>query len=160
MITARTYLDKQDPAVWRALNGLRASARESAHAAGIDDALIELINIRASQINGCAFCLNLHVEQALAAGETSQRIAVLPAWRDAAALFSPRERAALALAETVSTLPEAHTLERELAEARIQLTDAEFSAVSWIAIAINSLNRVSIISGHPVHPSPEATAVR
>jgi alkylhydroperoxidase family enzyme len=82
-------------------------------------------------------------------GETPQRLAVLPAWRDVD-LFSPTERAALALAEAITVLPDHHTRERERARAREQLTDDQFSAISWLAITMNAFNRISIISGHPV----------
>lgn len=145
----KLYLDKQHPAVWRGLNGLALKAKEAAEAAGMGRGLIELINIRVSQLNGCAYCLDMHVADALASGETSQRIAVLPAWRDTE-VFTPKERAALALAEAVTELPGAHALDRELAEARTQLSNDEFSAVNWLAVTMNAFNRVSIVSRHPV----------
>src|SRR3954463_11700515 len=100
-------------------------------AAGLDRLLVELVNFRVSQINGCGFCLDLHVRRAVKNGETPQRLAVLPAWRDVD-LFSPTEQAALALAEAITTLPEHHERERERTRARKQLTDDQFSAISWI----------------------------
>ncbi|WP_312856849.1 carboxymuconolactone decarboxylase family protein [Arthrobacter mobilis] len=145
----KLYLDKQHPALWRALNGMGLKAKEAAEAAGLDRILIELLYVRISQLNGCAYCLNLHVGQALEHGETQQRIAVLPAWRDTE-VFTPKERAALALAEAVTELAGADELERELAEARTGLSDDEFSAVNWLVITMNAFNRVSIVSRHPV----------
>jgi len=150
----KLYLDKQHPAVWRALNGLALKAKEAAEAAGLNRIMIELINVRVSQLNGCAYCLNMHVADALAAGETTQRIAVLPAWRDTE-VFTPKERAALALSEAVTELPAAHELERELAAARTQLSDDEYSAVNWLAVNMNAFNRVSIVSKHPVRPQKQ-----
>jgi len=150
----KLYLDKQHPAVWRALNGLALKAKEAAEAAGLSRIMIELINVRVSQLNGCAYCLNMHVADALAAGETTQRIAVLPAWRDTE-VFTPKERAALALSEAVTELPAAHELERELAAARTQLSDDEYSAVNWLAVNMNAFNRVSIVSKHPVRPQKQ-----
>ncbi len=146
----RLYLDKADPAAWRALNGLGLKAKEAAEAAGLESRLIELLNIRISQINGCAFCLDLHVRDALDNGETFQRISVLPAWRDTG-LFDEKERAALTLAEAITDIS-AGSREHEGVMARKHLSDAEFSAVSWLAITMNAFNRVSIVSGHPVRP--------
>ncbi|MCB5282742.1 carboxymuconolactone decarboxylase family protein [Arthrobacter sp. AL08] len=150
----RLFLDKADPAAWRALNGLGLKAKESADAAGLERGLIELLNVRVSQINGCAFCLDLHVRDALANGESSQRIAVLPAWRDTG-IFNDKERAALALAETITNISDAGTREQAGAAARKHLSDDEFAAVSWLAITMNAFNRVSIVSGHPVRPASD-----
>lgn len=147
--TQHIFLDKQHPMVWRALNGLGLKVREAAEAAGIDRRTIELLYVRASQINGCAYCLDMHVGDAVKAGETPQRLAVLPAWRDTA-LFTAKERAALALTESITELPDHPTREHEEAYAREHLTADEFSAVSWLAITINAFNRVSIVSHHPV----------
>jgi AhpD family alkylhydroperoxidase len=147
--TQHIFLDKQHPVVWRALNGLGLKVREAAEAAGIDRRTIELLYVRTSQINGCAYCLDMHVGDAVKAGETPQRLAVLPAWRDTA-LFTAKERAALALTESITELPDHRTREHEEAYAREHLSAEEFSAVSWLVITINAFNRVSIISHHPV----------
>ncbi|MCO4252921.1 carboxymuconolactone decarboxylase family protein [Pseudarthrobacter raffinosi] len=147
--TQHIYLDKQHPAVWRALNGLGLKVREAADAAGIDRKTIELLNVRISQINGCAYCLDMHVRDAMEAGESHQRLAVLPAWRETA-LFTDKERAALALAECITELPDHRTTELEEGYARQHLSADEFSAVSWLVITMNAFNRVSITSHHPV----------
>lgn len=147
--TGHIFIDKQTPSVWRALNGLGLKAREAADEAGISRSLTELLHVRISQINGCAYCLSMHVADALKKGETTQRLAVLSAWRDTS-LFTGKERAALALAESITTLPDAHTREREEGYAREHLNAAEYSAVSWLVITMNAFNRVSITSQHPV----------
>ncbi|TNB77077.1 carboxymuconolactone decarboxylase family protein [Arthrobacter sp. BB-1] len=147
--TQHIFLDKQHPALWRALNGLGLKVKEVAQEAGIDVRTMELLNVRISQLNGCAFCLDLHVRDALEAGETLQRLAVLPAWRDTA-LFTEKERAALALTESITELPGNSEQEHEEAYAREHLTEEEFSVVSWLAITMNAFNRVSITSHHPV----------
>jgi AhpD family alkylhydroperoxidase len=147
--TQHIYLDKQHPAVWRALNGLGLKVREAADAAGIDPKTIELLHVRTSQINGCAYCLDMHVRDAVEAGESHQRLAVLPAWRETA-LFTEKERAALALAECITELPEHRTREIEEGYARQHLSADEFSVVSWLVISMNAFNRVSVISHHPV----------
>ena len=145
------FLDKHHPAVWRALNGLGLKAKEAMLEAGFDARLIELLNVRISQINGCAYCLDMHVADAIEGGESTQRLAVLPAWRDTE-VFADHERAALAVAESVTVLPDAGTRELEQANAREHLTEEQYSAVSWLAIAMNAYNRVSITSQHPVRP--------
>lgn len=147
--TQHIFLDKQHPAMWRALNGLGLKAREAADDAGIDRKIVELLYVRISQINGCAFCLDMHVRDAVERGETPQRLAVLPAWRETA-LFTDKERAALALAEYITELPGHPTQDHEEGYAREHLNADEFSVVSWLAITINAFNRVSITSHHPV----------
>jgi AhpD family alkylhydroperoxidase len=135
------------------MSAVAGEVAATAQAAGLDPLLVELVNVRVSQLNGCGYCLDLHVRRALKNGETPQRLTVLPAWPDVD-LFSPTEQAALALAEAVTTLPDHHTRERACAGAREQLTDDQFSAISWLAITMNAFNRISIISGHPVRPRP------
>lgn len=147
--TQHIFLDKQHPAVWRALNGLGLKVREAADAAGIDRKVIELLNVRTSQLNGCAYCLDMHVRDAVEAGETHQRLAVLPAWRETA-LFTDKERAALALAECITDLPGHTASAREEGYARQHLSEEEFSVISWLVITMNAFNRVSITSHHPV----------
>lgn len=147
--TEHVFLDKQHPGVWRALNGLGLKARDAAAEAGIDRTTIELLNVRVSQVNGCAYCLDMHVRDAIEGGESPQRLAVLPAWRETS-LFTGKERAALTLAESLTELPEHARRGREEAYARQHLSGEEFSAVSWLVISMNAFNRVSIASHHPV----------
>lgn len=147
--TQHIFLDKQHPAVWRALNGLGLKVREAADAAGIDRKTIELLNVRTSQLNGCAYCLDMHVRDAVEAGESHQRLAVLPAWRETA-LFTDKERAALALAECITELPDHRARELDEGFARQHLSADEFSVVSWLVITMNAFNRVSVTSHHPV----------
>ncbi|MFF3934275.1 carboxymuconolactone decarboxylase family protein [Streptomyces hirsutus] len=154
----RVWIDRQSPQAYRALLETAKAVRETARAAGLDRTLVELVNIRVSQINGCASCLHLHVRVALRRGETTQRLAVLPAWRDAG-LFTDREQAALALAESVTVLPDARVQDQDYAEAARYLTPEEISAVAWVALTMNAFNRVSIVSRHPVPPQM-ATAPR
>lgn len=145
----RFFLDKSDPAAWRALNGLALKAQGAAEAAGIPRAAIELLNVRVSQLNGCAYCLDMHSRYALDAGVSNQQLAVLPTWRETA-LFTDLERAALSIGETVTVLPEDQTRQADLQQTRTVLTDEQFSALQWAAVAINAFNRVSIMSRHPV----------
>lgn len=143
------YLDKAEPAVYKAATELSQAAGAAAEAAGIGRMLVELINMRVSQINGCAYCLDLHHRQALEAGETERRLAVLSTWSETS-LFDEQEQAALQLAESITQLPE--LLERRYAEdeARAVLGDAAYGAIAWVAITMNAFNRISITSHHPV----------
>ncbi len=151
----RVYVDKQSPAAYKALRATADAVRDVAAGAGLDRVLVELINIRVSQLNSCAYCLSLHTRTALRAGETPQRLGVLPAWRDTE-LFSPRERAALALAEATTHPADAGAQDAAYAAAREALTDDEISAVIWVAISINAFNRVSVLSKHPVRAAAVA----
>lgn len=149
MTEPHVFIDKQSPTVYRAFGEAASTVTDASHDAGLSRILVELINVRVSQMNGCAFCLDLHTRRAIAAGETSNRLATLPAWRDTE-LFDDVERAALRLAEVVTSLPDHDTQEREYEHARAVLTDDQVSAVVWVAITINAFNRVSILSRHPV----------
>ena len=152
----RVRIDKQHRAVYRAQLEVASAVTTAVGDAGLDRTLVELVNIRVSQINRCAYCLHVHVRDALLGGETAQRLAVLPAWRDTT-LFTAQERAALTLAESLTTLPDARTQDQDYADAAEVLTEDQLSAVSWVAIAMNSFNRLSILSRHPVRtPSPPA----
>lgn len=148
---SRVLIDKQSPEVYRAMIEVARAVRKAAQDAGLDRTLVELVNIRVSQINGCAYCLHVHVRDAMRAGETAQRLAVLPAWRDTT-LFSPREQAALTLAESLTALPDARSQDQDYADARTHLSPEELSVVSWIAISMNAFNRVSVVSRHRVLP--------
>lgn len=149
----RVFVDKQSPRAYQALTRTAEEVRAVAADAGLDRRLVELVNLRVSQINGCAYCLKVHTRAALRAGETTQRLGVLPAWRDTE-LFSPRERAALGLAEATTSPADAAAQQDAYDDARQALTDDEISAVVWVAITINAFNRVSIMSKHPVRPIP------
>ncbi|MEU4098093.1 carboxymuconolactone decarboxylase family protein [Streptomyces sp. NPDC026673] len=149
----RIFIDKQSPRAYKAMLAAAETVRAVASEAGLDRELVELVNIRVSQMNGCAFCLDRHSRTALGAGETPQRIAVLPAWRDTE-LFTARERAALAVAEATTDPTDAAAQEQAYEAAREVFSDDELSALIWVAITINSFNRVSILSKHPVRPAP------
>ncbi|MDK0517765.1 carboxymuconolactone decarboxylase family protein [Streptomyces sp. ML-6] len=153
-VSERVFVDKQSPSAYRALVETSGAVRAVAADAGLDRVLVELVNLRVSQINNCAYCLDVHTRAALRAGETTRRLGVLAAWRDTE-LFTARERAALALAEATTEPANALAQEHAYAEARRALTDDEISAVIWVAITINAFNRVSILSKHPVREAPQ-----
>jgi AhpD family alkylhydroperoxidase len=157
--STRVTLEQQTPSVYRAYVEVAKAVRRAAKDAGLDRTLVELINIRVSQINGCASCLDVHVRDALAAGERAQRLAVLPAWRDTT-VFTDRERAALTLAESITGLPDARTQDADYADARAQLSEEELSVIAWIVITMNAFNRISIVSRHVVTPDAVQAAAR
>ncbi|WP_420036892.1 carboxymuconolactone decarboxylase family protein [Streptomyces sp. cg28] len=145
----RVFVDKQSPKAYHSLVETSEAVRATAAEAGLDRRLVELVNLRVSQLNGCAYCLNVHTRAALRAGETTQRLGVLAAWRDTE-VFTNRERAALALAEATTSPADAALQSAAYEDARRHLGDDEISAVIWVAITINAFNRVSILSKHPV----------
>ena len=109
----------------------------------IEQPLIELVLMRASQLNGCAYCLDMHSKDARAAGETEQRLYVLQAWREAP-FYSDRERAALAWCEAVTRL-DAHGVSDEVYEAaRAQFSEKELGDLNMAVILINAWNRIAI----------------
>lgn len=147
------FLDRSDPDSWKALNGLALKVSQAAEAAGLERETLELMNIRISQVNGCAYCLDLHTRQAIDAGATVQRLAQLPAWRESA-LFDEVERAVLAIAEATTSLSDPEGRTSVLSGARSTLGDEAFTATEWAAVAMNAFNRISILSQHPVKPRP------
>jgi AhpD family alkylhydroperoxidase len=151
MDTEHIHIDRQSPPAYHALVAVSTAVAKTARDADLPRSLVELVNVRVSQLNGCPSCLEVHHRRAIAAGVTDKQLATLSVWRDTL-LFDEREQAALRLAEITTTLPDHDTAEREYARARKIFTDDELSAVIWIATAINAFNRVSILSRHPVTP--------
>lgn len=140
-------IGKVHPSPYRQMMTLDADVIAALEAARLSPLLIELIKIRVSQINGCAFCLRLHTREAIAKGESADRLAVLAAWWESQ-YFTDQERAALALAEQVTSLavPERRTWDDG------SLTEEQASAVAWLATVMNVWNRIAITSHYPVGP--------
>jgi AhpD family alkylhydroperoxidase len=147
--TQRVSIDKQHPAAYKALIGLSSEAEKAAAAAGLDPLLTELVRIRASQINGCAFCLRMHTGDALKKGENPDRIAVLPAWEETG-YFSDTDRAALRLTEAITRVSDGHVGDEDYTAAAAVLTADQISAVAWLTTVINAFNRVAITSRYHV----------
>jgi AhpD family alkylhydroperoxidase len=112
-------------------------------ASSLDPKLVHLVEIRASQINGCANCLNMHTVFARENGETEQRINLLPAWREAPC-YTDRERAALAWTEALTTISEGHTHESAYGALKAQFTEAEQVKLTLMVNIINGWNRLSV----------------
>lgn len=127
------------------MGSLHQAAVASAREAGVEPELLELVRIRASQINGCAFCIDMHTKDALAAGEDTQRLFLLDAWRESPG-YSDRERAALALTEAITLVHDGQVPDDVYAAAAGVFSEAELAAVMWAAIVINAYNRIAISS--------------
>jgi AhpD family alkylhydroperoxidase len=110
---------------------------------GLDDSLLELIKTRVSQINGCAFCIDMHTKDARALGETEQRLYALNAWREAP-FYTDRERAALGWAEAITLISESHASDEEFAAARAQFSEEELVKLTMAIVTINGWNRLAI----------------
>ena len=140
---SRVALKKSTPDVSAAMGSLHAAAVSAAREAKVEPELLELIRIRASQINGCAFCLDMHTKDARAAGETEQRVYALNAWRETP-FFTGRERAALALTEAVTLVHDGRVPDAVYAEAAESFDEAQIAALIWAATVINAYNRIAI----------------
>ena len=140
---SRVALKKITPDVSAAMGSLHAAAVSAADDAKVEPELLELIRIRASQINGCAFCLDMHTKDARAAGETEQRLYALNAWRETP-FFTGRERAALALTEAVTLVHDGQVPDAVYAEAAEVFDETQIAALIWAATVINAYNRIAI----------------
>ncbi|HEU5046230.1 MAG TPA: carboxymuconolactone decarboxylase family protein [Rickettsiales bacterium] len=147
---------KAAPSAYKAMSQLEQYIRNC----GLEMPLIELVKIRSSQINGCGYCLDMHTKDARAAGETEQRIYVLPAWREAP-FYTPRERAALEWAETVTLVSQTHVPDEVYERVKQQFTEEELVNLTLVINTINSWNRL-VISFRPevggYHPGQHAAA--
>ena len=115
---------------------------------GLEPALLELVKMRASQINGCAYCIDMHSKDARAAGETEQRLYALNAWRETS-FFTQRERAALALTEAVTSVAQAPVPHSSVEEASAVFSPDELIKLVYAIIEINAWNRLAITVGAP-----------
>ncbi|MFN3601701.1 MAG: carboxymuconolactone decarboxylase family protein [Dietzia sp.] len=142
-------LDRAQREVYKRLVRTAVASREASTEAGLEESLLELVNIRVSQLNGCAACLATHVPAARKAGVSQDRLDLLPAWRDIDA-FGDTERSALRLAETLTRLDSVDEREAATAAAAEHFDEDQLSALEWSIVLINAFNRVSIASDHEV----------
>lgn len=112
-------------------------------ASSIEESIVDLVNIRASQLNGCSFCLDMHVKQAKMHGARELRLYHLAVWRDST-LFTPRERAALAWTDVLTKLPEQGVPDEIYDRVRTQLSEKEISDLSFAVMVINAWNRLNV----------------
>lgn len=148
-MTEKVNLGKSAPALYQAVVELDRLASAALDRAGIAAGLSHLLRLRASQINQCAFCIRLHTRDALASGETADRVAVLPAWKETG-YFSAKERAALELVERITLIADKQLPDAIYQQAATELSKEEISAVEWLAVIINAWNRIAIASHYSV----------
>jgi len=122
---------------------MMAALEQHVRASGLEHSLIHLVKLRASYINGCAYCVDMHSKDARAEGETEQRIFAIPVWKETP-FFTPRERAALEWTETVTKISERGVPDDVFERARAQFTEEELVELTMAVITINGWNRVAI----------------
>ena len=138
-MSERIDYTKITPEGYRAMSGLERYVRGS----GLEPSLLELVKLRASQINGCAYCIDMHWKDARARGESEQRLYGLMAWREST-YYTERERAALAWTEAVTLIAENHVPDELYEEVRQSFTETELVNLTFALVAINGWNRLAI----------------
>jgi AhpD family alkylhydroperoxidase len=133
------------PAAYQAQLSLEAYVRRS----GLEHSLLHLVKLRASYLNGCAYCVDMHTKDARTEGETEQRLYAVPVWRNTP-FFTPRERAALAWTDSVTEVGRTHVPDDVFAEVREHFTELEVVNLTMAVIAINGWNRLAVSFGTPV----------
>jgi AhpD family alkylhydroperoxidase len=131
---------KAAPGALKAMLALEAHLHNSSR---LEPSLVELVRMRASQINGCAYCLDMHSKDARAAGETEQRLYALNAWRETP-FFTDRERAALEWTEAITLITSSHASDAIYEEVRQRFTEEEIISLTFAIVSINSWNRLNI----------------
>ena len=135
--TVRLAVDKLAPHMTKAMNAFDKASRETQ----LETSLLELVRTRASQLNGCAYCVDLHTTDARTAGESERRLYALPVWREAP-FYTARERAALALTEAATRLTEAPVSDEVFDAAAAQFTEVELAELLFTITVINAWNRL------------------
>ncbi|MEG7360250.1 carboxymuconolactone decarboxylase family protein [Pseudomonas citronellolis] len=138
-MSARIEWAGQSPSAYKAMLGLEQALAKS----GLDHGLLELIRLRASQINGCAYCVNMHADDARKAGESEARLQTLSVWRETN-FFSARERAVLVWVESLTLLPEKHAPQAQFDALREHFNDTEIVDLTLAIATINAWNRFGV----------------
>lgn len=148
--TPRTQFHEVLPETFKRLLNLNQHVERMADEHAVSLLVLELVKIRASQINGCAYCADLHIGRALELGEQHRRLEMLPVWRETS-LFTEQERAALALAESMSRLPATQEVSDEVYdEAARVFGEKQLSVVAWAIAEIQAFNALNVASRKPV----------
>lgn len=142
-VPVRLDIDTVAPRFSRALAGLDAAMVRELDVAGIDAGLRELVRLRASQINGCSYCVDLHSGDAAKAGETARRIAAVAVWQESP-FFTARERAAFQLTESITRLSETHVPDADWTAAATRFSPEELGALVSLIVVINAWNAVGV----------------
>ena len=147
----RINLGKAAPELYKTVLELENLSMQKVQQAGLEIGFSHLLKLRASQINQCAFCVRMHTQDAMKAGESMERIALISAWQESG-YFSEKERAALILIEEITLIAQQHFPDSAYQKATKTLSNAEVAAIEWIAIVINTWNRIAISSQYAVNP--------
>jgi AhpD family alkylhydroperoxidase len=142
-IPVRLDFDTHAAGFARAMAHLDRAATKELDRADVDPRLRELVRIRASQLNGCAYCIDMHTKDARAIGETEQRLYALPAWRETP-FFTVRERAALAFTETVTRLADTHVPDEAYQQVAAEFSADEVAALVSLIVTINAWNTIGV----------------
>lgn len=140
MLQQRMNLNDADPLAYKPMYAME----KYVHSAGLGEDLLALVKIRASQLNGCAYCLDMHGREARAAGVGNRRLDVLSGWQEAPGLYSERERAAIALTEEMTLIGEGGVSQETWLGVSAEFSDAETAALMMAICAINVWNRIAI----------------
>ncbi|MEN8653766.1 carboxymuconolactone decarboxylase family protein [Streptomyces sp. 21So2-11] len=151
---ARLEMGKLAPEVYKAMVALDRASRKD-----VDPVLAELVKIRASQLNHCAFCIDMHSKDALAAGESAERIIQLSAWEESQHFYTEKELAALALTEAVTVLTDGFVPDEVFARAAKQFDETELAQLISVITVINAWNRIAVttrmVPGHYTPSTPK-----
>ncbi|WP_431802422.1 carboxymuconolactone decarboxylase family protein [Microbacterium sp. bgisy203] len=151
MSERRVHLSRSARPAYDALEAFSQTAGALAAEAGIDNRMKEIALIHSSQLNGCAYCVRIHVDRGVAAGLTADEIAQIATWRESG-VFTARERAALELAESYVFIHEEGIPDDVYDRVGGILSEQEYVALSWTLVAINAFNRITIAGKYPVPP--------
>jgi AhpD family alkylhydroperoxidase len=149
-VAARLDFDAHAAGFSRALAHLDHAATKELDRVGLDPSLRELVRVRVSQINGCAYCIDMHTKDARAIGESEQRLYALTAWRETP-FFTPRERAALAFGENVALMADSHVPDAAYESVAAEFTADEIAALISLIVTINAWNAIGV-STHTWEP--------
>ncbi|MDE0547251.1 carboxymuconolactone decarboxylase family protein [Microbacterium sp. C7(2022)] len=147
----RVHLSRSAPTAYASLASFSKTVGALAEDGGIDARLLEIVQIHTSQLNGCAFCVRVHVDRALAAGLDADVVAQIPVWRESG-VFSARERAGLELAECFVRIHDGGVPDDVYNRVGSILREDEYVALCWVLVSINAFNRVAIAGRYAVPP--------
>lgn len=149
-MSSRLNYVKASPDIYKTFGGVHASLQKS----GLPKELIDLVYLRVSQINGCAYCIDMHSRDLLKAGLAVEKLVLVPVWHESGALFSPRERAALAWSETVTRVAETGIPDADYEAAAAEFNDKELADLTYAIGLMNAFNRFGVA----FRPTPAAAA--
>ncbi|PSL38896.1 AhpD family alkylhydroperoxidase [Labedella gwakjiensis] len=150
----RIHLSRTVPSAYEKLAAFSTEVGKVAKEAGVPATTAELVQLHASQLNGCAYCIRVHTKKLIALGESAERLVMLPAWRESG-IYDERERAALTVVESITLIRDGVLSDREYRDVLDFLSVDEYAAIAWISVAINAFNRVAITGRYATEPDDD-----